>query len=419
MQINNINFIPASDLKNNQFIGLKISNNNVSFYYPETYEFNFSNSKEIRNGIFSILNTVRLGKSTNNTGTLYKNIGEDGSFPLNSYLWIIGDYLKYGKYINIEKIPQNGFNGKINWKKTINFEPLLSDNNVIYTKIISERNNHKDNILSEIYEFCVKKSLDSIGWIYNLKFSSNRLNKVNSFNKKLYINVINNELLKSFDDNKKIRLSKMKTIIQGMDNNLLQNLHITYGVDSYEFVYEKMVDNLFSTIDQTNKKRFNPNAYWELIYPKEIVKSSNLRPDTILIKDEKVYILDAKYYRYGFTFNNLDLPDTSSIQKQITYGEYIKLLQNSSLKEIYSAFVMPYNKLNNPKKTYLNNNLEFIGVSKASWFDKSDKEKNRIILGLLIDTKFLIDNWNKKSDFHYESIINLIESNLSNYLNNI
>ena len=41
-----------------------------------------------------------------------------------------------------------------------------------------------------------------------------------------------------------------------------------------------------------------------------------------LIKNNKVYILDAKYYRYGTTFFAGDMPETTSIQKQITYGEY-------------------------------------------------------------------------------------------------
>jgi hypothetical protein len=420
MQIHNVKFIPASDKNNNQFIGMKIVNNEVFFYYPETYEFDFSDSKRIRNSIFSILNSIKLGKTLNNDkGSLYKNLGDDSSFPIHSYLWIINDYIKYGRYENIEKIVQNGYIGKINWKKTLNLQPVISENNLIFTKIISERNNHIDNLLSEIYDFCVKRAIDSIGWLYNIKYSSDGVSFAKKFNKKLYLSSLNDELIKAFDDSKKIRLNKMKSIVQGLDNNLLKTNEISYGVDSYEFVFEKMIDIIFSKVNEKEKRSFNPTAFWELVNPEEVVKSSNLRPDTIIIKDNKVYVLDAKYYRYGFTFNHLDLPNTSSIQKQITYGEYIKFLKAKKYDDIYSAFVMPYNKSNNPKKAEFHNNLEFIGVSKASWFDDNDKEKNRRIVGVLMDTKFLIDNWNKKNEFHYESIIKLIETNLNKYFNNI
>lgn len=69
-------------------------------------------------------------------------------------------------------------------------------------------------------------------------------------------------------------------------------------------------------------------------------------PDTVMLYNGKVYILDAKYYRYGNTHKPEHLPDSSSINKQITYGEYIQSMgiENDSL---FNAFLMPYNSQKN------------------------------------------------------------------------
>lgn len=78
-------------------------------------------------------------------------------------------------------------------------------------------------------------------------------------------------------------------------------------------------DTLGSKIDIS---KFFPNAYWN-IQGKVEEDKSKLRPDSILLNSNKVYILDAKYYKYGITGNISDLPHTDSIQKQITYGDHI------------------------------------------------------------------------------------------------
>lgn len=408
--IKNLRLIPATGKVDNQFIGLRISNNEIEFHYPETYEINKIDDKKLRLDIVSILRTISLAKTLSTDKSTYNSKHKDKyAFPLKSFLWIINDYLTYGRYENREKVYEHGIKGKINWKKTMRSDPAISNGNIIYTDIISERKNHVDNLLVEIYFFCVQKAIDSIGWLYNLKFDNQGKDYYKLFNKKKYINVINDELSHSFDDNKKIRLNNMKNIIQGLDDSMLSANDIVYGVDSYDYVYEKMIDSMFSRLRGENKKQFYPNASWSLLYPmNRDVESTNLRPDTILKDGDDLYILDAKYYRYGTTFQPSDLPETTSIQKQITYGEYVKKAKSGEYKNILSAFIMPYNKNNNANIDKLNKDIEFIGIAKAKWFEKNDKEKNRKIVGLLIDTKFLVDNWTKNSDITINNLVKLI-----------
>lgn len=55
-----------------------------------------------------------------------------------------------------------------------------------------------------------------------------------------------------------------------------------------------------------------------------------------------------------------DLPETQSIQKQITYGDYVfNTLDKSDNSKVRNAFILPYNKklenfLNDPNTLRLN-----------------------------------------------------------------
>lgn len=412
----NLKTIKATGQVDNQFIGIKISNNQIEFHYPETYV--LSNDDDgLRKDILAILRTVSLAKTKSSDMSSYnaKHVNNN-VFPLGAYLWIINDYLTYGRYENREKVYEHSIKGKINWKKTMQSNPFISNGNVIYNDIISEKKNQKDNLITEIYNCCVCNAMDNIGWLYGLLYDCNGIDYRGMFvrNLKLYINAINTELTHVFDDNKKIRLQNMKNILLGLDEDLINTREVIYGVDSYDYVYERMIDSMLSKCD--NIKEFYPNATWDLVLESKPLNSSNLRPDTVLIdkKTNKVYILDAKYYRYGTTFKLSDIPETTSIQKQITYGEYVKALKKGVYADVFSAFLMPYSKNVNNHKERFNKDLEFVGIATAKWFDEDGKDttNNRKIVGVLIDTNFLVNNWIRKNEDNISNLISLIETNI-------
>lgn len=418
MKITNLEKIAATGELNNQFVGVKIANNKIEFHYPETYQLS-DNDDELRRDILSVLRTISLAKTlTSNLSSYNSKFNNNDVFPIGAYLWIINDYLTYGKYENREKTYQHGARGKIDWRRTLRTSPAISGGNVIYTDIISEKKSQVDNLLTEIYFFCAKRSCDALGWLYGIAFEENDVDYEKKFNKKLYLATINTELSHTFDDVKKTRLQHMKNVITGLDDDVLQTREIVYGVDSYDYVYERMVDSMFSNID--NIKEFYPTAEWDLIVEDKPKESSKLRPDTVLeqqLEDGKknLYILDAKYYRYGTTFLTKHIPETTSIQKQITYGEYVKMMKPGVYEEIYSAFVMPYSKTTNIHKDRFNKDIEFIGVARAKWIDASG-ETNRNIAGILLDTNFLINNWVRKNPDNINGIIEIIEDNIQGVL---
>lgn len=416
MEIKNLTKIAATGKIDNQFVGIKIFNNQIEFHYPETYLLS-DNDDDLRRDILAILRTVSLAKTkTSDMSSYNTNHNEGYVFPLGAFLWIINDYLTYGRYENREKNYERGVKGKINWKRTMRSNPIISNGNVIYTDIISEKKSQKDNLLTEIYFFCVQKAIDSIGWLYGISFDPDGIDYYRLFNEKKYLAAINTELTHTFDDQKKIRLQNMRNIIVGLDNDMVNTREVIYGVDSYDYVYERMIDAMFSKVD--NIREFYPNAEWDLVLLPEPVNSSNLRPDTVIVRTDQdtgrknVYILDAKYYRYGTTFKPGDMPETTSIQKQITYGEYVKAAKRGQYDGVYSAFILPYSKDTNIHRDRFNGYLEYVGMGKAKWFTDEETQvaTNREIAAILIDTKFLISNWVRKNEDNINTLTRLIEN---------
>ena len=392
----------------NSFVGIKIKNDRIDFYYPESYELSkMDNLPEFRKDIMAILNTISIAKTlSTEKAKIDTSLADNSSFALHSYLWMIKDYLSNGLYINREKVLKCNQRGRINWKRTMGRQPIISNGNIIYPDVIVEIPNISDNIIVEIHKYCVKKSIEYVGWLFGLSPNSIQVKKMSANKKKVYLSILRKELQNTFDDYKKIRFNHMIKVLKGIDGNAEKNEFI-YGVDSYYYIFERMIDSIFGNVKDVSQ--FNPKSNWYL--KKDNFKktpSSELRPDTILVDNSTntAYILDSKYYRFGTTGINSDLPESTSIQKQITYGEYIK--QNNignNVKNIRNAFLLPYNKYNN--KFNVNNNLEYIGYSQADW--KDNTEEHQTIYAFLIDLKHTIKTWNI-NNLHQMDIDMLIKS---------
>lgn len=382
--------------ENNSFVGLRIKNNEIHFHYPESYDLSNENDKKaFRCDVVNIIRTISLAKSKASTNALSDSgTHESEHFAIMSYLWIIRDYLSNGYYHNSEKIFNVNGKGKINWKKTLDTQPIISNGNVIYNNVVVEVRNDCDNVITEAHKWCVFDSIRKIGWLFGLNEKCASVPTASVSVIKGYVRAIKIELKRTFDDVKKARLNHMLKVLMGVDDSD-RTKEIIYGVDKYHYVYERMVDYVFSNIDDITK--YNPNAKWYLkknaFKPKD---ASSLRPDTILLDTKSngkkvAYVLDAKFYRFGTTGKESDLPTTTSIQKQITYGDNIicNMREKENIEHVYNAFVMPYNKCNNIFDCH--ENLEYVGYSEANW--RNDKLSHTRICAFLIDTKHLISTW--------------------------
>ena len=407
MKLNNFKHYPVTGATDDSFVGLKIKGNQINFYYPESYHFECKDGDYDTQSILNLLKTINIAKThSKETNTLYNSHNSEGEFALYSYLWIIRDWLNNGFYINREKEYKLNQNGRVNWKRTLNQQPIVSNGNIIYNNIVVEVKSNVDNIILEIHKYCVKKSLDYIGWIFNLNSKSIQTRKFTESLKAQYKQALKMELDKTFDDIKKLRLTHMLNVVFGLDA-YNDSKEFVYGVDSYHYIFERMIDSIFGT--EKDLSKFNPKASWRLVKNDyEEKNATKLRPDTILIKDDSTYILDSKFYRFGFTGDESDLPETTSIQKQITYGDYLLELNKNkevSVNSIYNAFILPYDKLSN--SFGFSKNIEYIGYAKTEW--NSKEKSHQFVYSFLIDLHHVVKVWN---DYNHDDDVNLLVENI-------
>lgn len=402
-RIENFHPHPVTGKTDDSFVGLRIKGNDIHFFYPEAYRFEVD-TESTRGDIIDLLRTIGIAKTKSIEPSKANNTTRvQGEFALLSYLWVIKDYLANGFYINREKRYKVNQAGRVDWKRTMQTQPIVSNGNIIYPNIIVSVKNEVDNLMVEIHKYCVKKSIDFIGWLFNLKSSFIETKPFNEGVKKLYLTTVKKELDKTFDDDKRIRLKHLLNVISGLDTNE-NNDEFVYGVDSYYYIYERMIDSIFGNIK--DMRDFNPTAKWQLVRNNyKETKSSDLRPDTIIVTDDgSVFILDSKFYRFGFTGDERDLPETTSIQKQITYGDYIKRnVTKVEVKAIYNAFLLPYDK---QREVFCSEeDIQYIGFAKSTW--KENRAGHEIIHTFLIDLNHVVKSWSKLN--HSEDVDRLID----------
>lgn len=244
--------------------------------------------------------------------------------------------------------------------------------------------------------FAKKKELDAD------KFSEKVLKHLwdNAF--RMDPTVIFNE---SCNDKNRILFRHMLAIID-FEGDRNSDKTYRYGTYRFEYVWEKMIDKVFGI---ENKADYFPKTSWWIDKTKH--ENASLEPDTIMISGTNVYILDAKYYKYGVTGNTRDLPESTSINKQITYGEYVATEKKFKKKHgdnmrVYNAFLMPFDSLK--RKCPDNSQMLKIGEAISNWKDNSEEYQK--IQGILIDVKSLMSINVRQEMNEIEKLAKLIES---------
>lgn len=398
--------------KANDFIGFNIDKNGVTVYAPQS----FRKEDKYKSDLIALLKSISLAK----TKEIEKNKkGPDKSnniWPVESYLWIVRDYLENGFYYNREKTYSNSNSGKIDWKKTLKQVPIFSNGNIIYDKLVTSKMAASNDLVAEIYKLCLKHSVSKIGWLYNFDFNIEAQQFVSISE---MVSIIKKEIDNTFDDVKRMRFNHMLKIINSSEGSRVDSNIFTYGIENYYYVFETMIDMLFDGLEEKKKKKYNPNGYWQLNNQEE-TKASSLRPDTILKREGKTYIIDSKMYQFGATHKIEDLPETQSLQKQITYGDYVSKIDNTS--EIRNAFILPYDKRKEFNDNvsiikYHDGDLAYIGEAHVDWRKEESKTDYDRIYAYLIDFNYLLRNY-KRADYDLikklcDSIEDKIESNNS------
>ena len=390
------------------FIGIQFQDGLPHVSFPRGYTIS-NDDDAVRKDILGLI-TVLQRFSNQREGQNRIGDGEDQTaFPILSYQYVIKDFIAHGYYTEHEVEHRLNDRGKINWKRTIQqVQPQVDNGNAVYLNFITKRSINKANILTRIHEFCVYESFSKLGWLY---LSTAYLPKKPSlrFNKKMFLATLNDALKNTFNSDKKLLFTSMIEIINCVEEQAdLKDFQ--FGVSRFEYVWENLIDYVFG---ESNKEIYFPHAKWHIINGNH-TESSALEPDTVMKLDGKFYILDAKYYKFGITGLSAHLPATSSIQKQITYGEHIAARHFAEREKIYNAFIMPFAAHEGDEP------LKFVSVGTADWIEYSPETENyKYVLGILLDTKYLLRTYSRHNYAEILKISELISESLTLYRENL
>lgn len=389
------------------FVGLKCDGDDISIHFPLGFDISHD-EKELRSDILLLLDTIRSTTSRKESEYVQGiKSYEQVSFPVQAYLEVIFDFYKRGYYKEIEVLYNVAKRGKINWNRTIKTQKAyIQDGNAYYLDFVTKNNSlQNDQMITLIHEYCVYESFDKIGWLFTNSMPQKPRIK---FNYKMFKGILMDKIAATFNDNNKMLFRNLLTIIDytgaGFSTRKFQ-----YGTYRFEYVWESLVDKVYGI---SGKEEFFPKTYWNI--DKNVVPNACLEPDTIMLCNNDVYVLDAKYYKYGATKRAVDLPESTSINKQITYGEYIDEQKSFRQKygdnmKVYNAFLMPFNSQSD--KWMTEDKVIRIGQAYGDW--KTNLKSYEKVQGIVVDIKYLM----KLSTRQNEEEIRVLADKISKYVN--
>ncbi|MDR2592519.1 MAG: LlaJI family restriction endonuclease [Chitinispirillales bacterium] len=362
---------------------------------------------DIKKELYALLHTIRR-HSENKDGDLGKTTAhpEKRVFPFDAYFAVIRDFMQYGYYIEREVKYKRAPLGKINWKRTIaQVRPIIQDSSPIYTDFVIRQNAKKtDNLISLIHEWCVDEAVKTFGWYFTAStFDPRKPTLKIDKDKNYFISVIRDSLKSTFIDRNRALFRAMIAMLRygGVDGKET----FFEGTTHFQTVWESLINTLYG--DRDKKKDFFPGTEWYFCGGSEPVSANKLRPDTIMLYGGNLFVLDAKYY--SFINDGEHVPAASDINKQVAYGKYAEQKINHGKTEnqkkaiVYNAFLIPYDF--NYERYELKDSLKeypyiYIGYArfireKAPIGELSPEQSYELVLGILIDTKWLMENAEK------------------------
>lgn len=393
------------------FVGIKAENDRISVNFP--LGFNISqDEKALRSDILLLLNVLSKNTDKRESKLNTNDAFNDVKLPIHAYLHIISDFYARGYYKETESIHVVAKHGKVNWSKTVKTQRAFIQNNELYYLdfVTKKKSINENEIITLIHESCVYESFVKLGWLFT-SYVPEKPRLLLARGKHHYAAIIKKKLADTFNDRNRQLLKSMLSIINSLGDEGAAN-EFRYGTYRFEYVWEAMIDKAFGIAE---KERYFPKTRW--VIGKKKHNNASLEPDTIMLANDSIYVLDAKYYKFGRTGNPAHLPESTSINKQITYGEYIAETErfkssSGSNPIVYNAFLMPYDSFG--EKFYTEEEFHYIGSAFSDWKSSQGIKPYEEIAGILLDVKSLMND-HSHSDDKIMKLAALIEESVEAY----
>lgn len=361
------------------FVGVIIKNKRVLFSFPKHYK--VTKIKDNQDVCMKQILYI-LSKNKVSYGSFDK--GLNGEFPVKSYYGILNHYKKYGLYLSSESYFQNGYEGNVDWSRTINkSNKIVQKNGVIFFPFVVKKTRDRSVFISECMNYVLSdasnykdfittiipyKNINKNPIFQNLRYVINELKKIRNhyfkdIEKKLINNLINYIEWKSRSkDNVRLLTLKFENYWETMINEYLndkfvkiQNNKIIWGVSKGVVFYKPDMEYVES--DETIKKEKDRNVY-KVQYDHISIDNDN----------KEVIVFDSKY------FNN----EVNELNyKQLFY--HYNLMCKYKNYTIYNGLLIP-----TEKEYYTKVHI-----------DRTDLDGVKIIEHY-INLKDVLDNYSKK-----------------------
>ena len=381
-----------SKIEGDDFVGVKSDGTALSVHFPLGYYFP-EDDRLLRRDVVNLITVLtKFSGIKDKTVPFNRSFSrETVDFPIQAYMNLMLRFRNANStyYTESEVKYTVGKRGKQNWPRTIkNIKPIPQDGGsfVYLDYVVKETASNTEKLITLVHEYLVYESYQRIGFLFpgdepqqpRIRFDYKMFrgavfDKLNHTNKGSDIELFEN----------------MLAIIGYLgEDGIPQQFY--FGTHRFEYVWERLIDYIYGISD---KERFFPSSAW-ILNAEPNKRNAALEPDTIMIVEDKVFVLDAKYYRYGATRLPKHLPESTSINKQITYGEFIAT--NSGFyqefgpgMQVYNAFLMPFGKASD-KFRHPDNYLH-IGEAIGTW--KTGQNPYEHVQGILIDIRYLMNNY--------------------------
>ncbi|CYV75825.1 LlaJI family restriction endonuclease [Streptococcus suis] len=383
----------ATNREGDTFVGIKSElideKHSLTVYFPLGYKIS-QDDELVRNEIIQLLSVLQ---DYNDEQSQVASISPEQllktvRFPAQAYIRVISDYINNGYYKMSENEFRLGTSGPISWNRTRNqIEPIVTKNGFVFPHYVVRQHNETDKqLITEISKYCVFESYVKIGWLYGMPHVHKpQMTKELS----VYKSYLNGMKERATKDRDKQLFSAMLDILN-FTNQQDEPEEFYFGTNKFEYIWERLIE---ATFGNENKEYYFPRTKW-LLHIGSKKTNNAIEPDTVMKQNNDIYVLDAKYYKYGVTLNPNHLPESTSINKQISYGEYIRT--NAKFEDerkqgmsIYNAFLMPYDSKSKPFND-IDSKYFSIGEAVAEW--KNSTEPYERVQGILVDVKHLISN---------------------------
>lgn len=395
-----------------KFVGVRCLDGKLEIHFPVGYR-KPEPSTEEKSVRRDVLNLVRVLSEFGEKSLTAENPAKTSNekirqFPFSAYRFIIEHFLEHGYYREKEARYKKSPSGKISWNRTIRqIQPNVNLSatgklSAAYLNFVVRKTEYdQDRLISEIHKFIVHECFSKLGPIFTSLVPEKSFL---AFDRKMFSAVVRKKISETFRADLLLLFENMLAVIDYLAA-APDTKDFVFGTEKFHVVWERLVDSVFGEAD---KEKFYPKVFWNLAGKR--IDTNTLRPDTVMIvkrgsPEQKVFVIDSKYYRYGVTGNPWHLPDSASVVKQLAYAQFIengkgavseipKDVQNFVNGEnVFNVFIMPAGIQGGPEnsegKLFRN-----IGYASADYVipggaEISSKSYYRI-WGILLDIRLLM-----------------------------